>query len=257
MNVQGTSLVCVAKDDGIYLAADDLVYQEHDGTITPLCRDFRKVGAFGSILYGSAGLMIVSDPRYKYDLAEFITDVVNKFESEENGLPSAFADQIYQRLRHYFAPAEPFVQQGIICAQQPGDRLLSYVVAGYTKNFQLPYVFEVGVDIHSGNNGLVYVAPIAHKKPLPRMVRFGEDYHYERAGEGFEPEQSALDRAIDTVLPHVICAFPDIGSTLHESVACTVGCIKVEAQFNSDKVGSKVNVALVHRESRSTLFGSF
>jgi hypothetical protein len=194
---------------------------------------------------------------YRYDLTEFITDIINKFESEGNGLPSAFADQTYQRLRHSFAPAEPFVRQGIICAQQPGDRLLSYVVAGYTKNFKLPYVFELGVEINCGNNGLVYLAPIAHKKPLPRMVRFGEDYYYERAGKGFEPEQSALDRAIDTVLPKVISAFPDIGSTLQESVACTVGCIKVEAQFNSDKVGSRVNVVLVHRDSRSTLFGSF
>jgi len=184
--------------------------------VTPLYREFRKVGTSGSILSGTSGLMIVSDSKYKYHLTEFISDVINKFESDGKGLPCAFADQIYQKFRHNFAPAEPFVRQGIIGRQQPGDRLLSYVVAGYTKNFKRPYVFELGIGVNGDNDGLIYIAPIAHAKSLPRIVSFGEDHYCERAGQGLEPEQSALDKAIDTVFPQVITALPNIGSTLQE-----------------------------------------
>jgi hypothetical protein len=42
---KGTSLICLAVEDGIFLAADDLVYSERDGQAVPLERDFGKVGS--------------------------------------------------------------------------------------------------------------------------------------------------------------------------------------------------------------------
>lgn len=47
---RGTSLICLATEDGVFLAADDLVYAERDGQAIPLQRDFRKVGEINTTL---------------------------------------------------------------------------------------------------------------------------------------------------------------------------------------------------------------
>lgn len=193
----------------------------------------------------------------KYDPNDWFPALVNELGATPNGLPSAVAETIYRKLQEVFKPAEPLVAQGVWQGYKPGDRLVNYVVAGYTKNFKRPYIFEVGVEINRNNDGLTFIGPVPHQKPLPHSVRFGEDYHFERADAGLEPEHSVWASSVDAVHPDLIRLWPNISKPLQEALACTIGCIKVEAHFNPQKVGSKVNVVLIDRNSRSTLSAAF
>ena len=234
------------------MAADDLVYVEHADRCDPLCRDFPKVGATDNLLIGAAGTMMMQHEAFKFLLTDFLTNLKAKDE-----LPSSAAEAVCQLLKEVFAPAERLVTEGVWKNYSPGDRVISFIIAGYTKNFKRPYVFEVGVAINPTNDGLAYISPIRHQKPLPSHVRLGEDHFMERANAGIEPEQSVWVDAVDKVSPDVIRAFPNIPAALQEAVACSVGCIKLEAHFNPQKVGSKVNVVLIDRGSRSHLLSAF
>jgi hypothetical protein len=254
---RGTTLICLATEDGVFLAADDLMYVEREGQAVPHQRDFRKVGATDNVLIGTAGLMVMVHPAFKYLVTDWTTDLLNKLEDIHNELPSSVAERIYQKLRETFKPAEPLVTQGVWKGYLPGDRLVNFVIAGYTKNFKRPYIFEVGVEINRNNDGLTYISPIPHQKPVPHHVRFGEDYYIERVDAGIEPEHSVWAGLVDCIFPDVVRAFPSIPPAFQESVACTVGCIKVEAHFNPQKVGSKANVVLIDRNNRAVLSAAF
>ncbi len=251
--LEGTSLFCVATDDGIFLAADDLVYSEQDGMAVPLGHDFRKVGATDKVLIGTAGLMEMVHGDFKYRAGVFSNELLDELERVSADFPSSVAERIHQKLRETFKPAESLVTEGVWKGHRPGDRLLSYLVAGYTKNFKRPYVFEIGVEINRNTDGLTFVLPISHQKPLPHSVRFGEDHFIERANARFEPERSKWESLVDGVIPAVAKAFPNIPQRLQESVASTIGSVKLEAHFNPQKVGSKVNVVLIDRIGRAVL----
>ncbi len=134
---------------------------------------------------------------------------------------------------------------------------MNYVVAGYTKNFKRPYIFEIGVEINRNNDGLSFIGPIHHQKPLPQNVRFGEDHFYERADAGLEPEHSVWESSMDAVRAEVNQDLSNVPQPLRLLVEGTVGLIKVEAHFNPQKVGSKVNVVLIDRNTRSVLSMAF
>lgn len=250
----GTSLICFATEHGIFLAADDLVYAEQEGQAIPFHRDFHKVGAINNTLIGTAGLLIHTD--IGYDVNRWIPELFSELQTGD-GLPSSVGEKIHTKLQDTFRPFDPLVAQGVWSGHEPGDRLVNYVVAGYTKNFKRPYIFEVGVEINRNNDGLNFISPIHHQKPLPQSVRFGEDHFYERADAGLEPEHSVWESSMDAVRVDVIRALPNVPQQLQSLVVGTVGLIKVEAHFNPQKVGSKVNVVLIDRNSRAVLSATF
>jgi len=254
LRATGTSLICLATEDGVFLAADDLVYAERNGQAVPLQRDFRKVGAINTTLIGTAGLMI--HHNINYDVNDWIPELEKEL-GVTDGLPSSVADQILRKLQDVFKPAAPLVSQGVWKGYKPGGRLVDYVVAGYTKNFKRPYIFEVGVEINRTHDGLTFIGPIHHQKSFPHRVWFGEDYYFERAREGREPEYSFWERSAEAAHADVVRAFPNCPQPLQEAVVSTVACIKVEAHFNAERVGSKVNVVLFDRSSRSMLSAAF
>lgn len=199
----------------MFLAADDLVYIERDGQVIPARNNFRKVCAMDKIMIGTAGLMVHTD--IKYDVQDWITDFINTHGGAANELPSSVAEGIYQKLQETFKAAESLVAQDVWKGYRPGDRLVNYVVAGYTKNFKRPYIFEVGVEINRNSDGFAYISPIYHQKALPHNVRFGEDHSIERADAELEPEQSVWASQVDTVFPDVVRAFPNIPPAFQES----------------------------------------
>ena len=251
----GTTLICLAMDDGVFLAADDLVYTELDGKATPSGRSFTKVCVFGDVLIGTAGLMV--DSALKYDVQSWITDFIESHGRTASKLPSAISQAIWDQLRHTFEPTEPLVKQGYWESHRPGDRILSYIVAGYTESFKQAYVFETGVEINRQGDGLTYVSPLHHKKQLPHNVYFGEDYFLERASKGLEPERSHFLKTVEDIGPTIKQLLPDIPGTLQEGLAGAVSLIKVEAHFNPDKVGSTVKVALINRRNRKSYLSTF
>lgn len=252
---RGTTLICVATHDGIFLAADDLVHVEQDGQAIPTGKSFRKVGSVENILIGTSGLMICG--AINYDVQDWLPELL-----EEHGrattklLPSLVAEAIHARLKQTFKAAEPLVGQGVLKGYRPGGRLLSYVVAGYAKSFKQPYVFETGVELNGDGNGLVCVSPLQHRKQLPQNVRFGEDHFIERANNLLGPERSLYLSLTETILSDVNRILPNIPEALLESVACTVSLVKVEAHFNP-QIGSTVNVVLLDRTSRQTCSAPF
>jgi hypothetical protein len=251
----GTILVCFATRDGVFLAADDLVYVEQEGQPIPAGNNFRKVCVMDNILIGTAGLMLHAD--IKYDVHNWINDLINENEGEPDKLPSSIAEAIHAKLKVTFKPAERLVAQGVWKGYRPGGRLVSYLVAGYAKHFKQPYVFEVGVQLNQDSDGLTYIAPLHHRKALPHNVRIGEDHFIERANDGLEPERSLFTRLVEGVSVDVVRALPNIPPTLQENVACTVSLIKVEANFNPKKVGSTVKIALIDRRSKAAYSETF
>lgn len=246
----GTSLVCLATEDGLFLAADDLVYTEHDGQAMPLEQDYRKVGAINNILIGTAGLMIHREIGYV--LNDWIAELFAELGATPNGLPSSVAVSVLQKLQNTFLPAEPLVAKGVWQGYKPGDRLVNFVVAGYTKNFKRPYIFEVGVEINRSNDGLTFIGPIHLQHALPHTVCFGEDHHYERANDRLEPEHSFRASSVDEVYPYVASDWPNIPQPLQEAVACTVAYVRCASRAipnNSlnDFCGAKTVASFVAR----------
>jgi len=251
----GTTLICHAMDDGVFLAADDLLHFEQDGEPAPHNRDFRKVGTLGGILIGSAGIMM--DPHTNYRVTDCTATLSKRFDDDAPQLPSVVAEAIFDELQKTFAPSRHLVVQGAWKSYKPGGRLLSYLVVGYTKNFKSPYVFELGVEINSANDDLRFVAPFRRESKLPQTVLIGEDAFIERAKAGHQPEQSARDEIASAVFPEILRDFPNSTEALQIRLASVVASIKVEARFNPTRVGSRVFVALTDRHRRATLAASY
>jgi len=251
----GTTLICHAMNDGVFLAADDLLHFEQDDDPVPHNRDFRKVGTLGGALIGSAGVMV--DPHTNYCVTDCTSKLSKRFDDAVPQLPSVVAEAIFDELQNTFGPSRRLVAQGAWKSYRPGGRLLSYLVAGYTKNFKSPYMFELGVEINSANDDLRFVAPFRRDGKLPQTVLIGEDAFIERAKAGHEPEQSARDEIASAVFPEILRDFPNSTETLKIRLASVVASIKVEARFNPTRVGSRVFVALTDRHRRATLAASY
>jgi hypothetical protein len=73
-------------DDGVFLAADDLLHFERDGGPLPHNRDFCKVGTLGGVLIGSAGIMV--DPHTSYRVTECTRKRSERFDDTVPQLPS-------------------------------------------------------------------------------------------------------------------------------------------------------------------------
>ena len=171
--------------------------------------------------------------------------------------PSVVAEAIFDELQNTFAPSRHLVVQGAWKSDTPGGRLLSYLVAGYTKNFKRPYVFELGVEINPANDDLRFVAPFRRDARPPQTVLIGEDKFIQRANAGYQPEQSARDEIISTVFPEILRDFPTATEALKIRLASVAASIKVEARFNPTRVGSRVFVALTERHQRASLAASY
>jgi len=253
--LSGTTLICHAMNDGVFLAADDLLHYEQDGGPLPHNRDFRKVGTLGGVLIGSAGIM--ADPHTNYRVTDCTRKLSERLGDAVPQLPSVVAEAIFDELQNTFAPSRHLVVQGAWKSDTPGGRLLSYLVAGYTKNFKRPYVFELGVEINPANDDLRFVAPFRRDAHLPQTVLIGEDKFIHLANAGHEPEQSACDEIISTVFPEILRDFPNATEALKIRLASVVASIKVEARFNPTRVGSRVFVAMTDRHRRATLAASY
>lgn len=243
--LRGTTLISLATDDGILMAADRLVYAVVDGQAVPRHQGFPKVFATGSnILIGSAGMMII--PEVRYHIQDWIAEFVQPQESAPAKRPDEIATALREKLRMTFQATETSPEAGGWKGYGPSEWLVSYAVAGYAGSFNRPYLFELGVQVDKDGRRLVYPPPLSHS-PKDRFW-IGEDQHLQRAIDGIDPEVSAwMD-----FYPRVSFGdhLPNTPAKLKDAVARIVSLIKVEAHFNSNRVGESVLVGIVDRCQR-------
>jgi hypothetical protein len=248
--LSGTTLITIAINDGIIMAADDLIHAEENGQAIPVQDGVRKVFVMDNILIGSAGLM--THRRTKYQFQDWIADFIQAHHGIPNKRPRDIADALDTKMRATLKAVASPEEQSIWKSYLPGDTLVSYIVAGYAESFKRPYICEVGAKINTERNGFDYVS----KHHSAKNVWCGEDHFFRRAQNGLEPEHSAWEQLIMTGA-RVAESLPEIPTSIHELIASVVGLIKVEAQFNPQKVGAGVHVGLIDRGGRKSYAATF
>jgi hypothetical protein len=154
---RGTTLFTLSTTDGIVMAADDLMYTEQDSQVIPMATGISKVFAFDTVLIGGAGI-ILCEPL-KYALQDWISDFIQAQRGAADKRPNAIAEALHAKMRETFQPIDAIVKQGKWKSHGPGEWLVGYVVAGYTKNFTKPYIYEIGTEVNADGNGLLYTPP--------------------------------------------------------------------------------------------------
>jgi hypothetical protein len=167
---RGTTLIVIAIGDGVVMAADDLVYTLKDGVAVPAERNVRKVFATGNVLIGTAGTMrakksgqliaVGETPQtvvIKYKFEDWIIEFIQRQRRASDNDPEAVANDLDAKMRETFKPVEVFLEHGGWGDHTPGDRLVNYAIAGYSKNFKNFHLFELGAEYNPEGNGLRYL----------------------------------------------------------------------------------------------------
>jgi hypothetical protein len=192
----GTSLLALPIDEGIAVAADDLVHRTENGVAVPVFTNVRKVfAAAENIIIGSSQNMWIkfAEPfvfEYKIDdwIAEFIAPEGSTSESD----PQEVASRIYEKARQTFQPIDSLVREGKWNKQRPGETFVNYLVAGYAKDFGPYSAFHVGVQLDADGKGLNFAPPENKVTQFRQLSWYGEDEFFIRARHGVEPEGGTL-----------------------------------------------------------------
>jgi len=252
---KGTSLIAVALSEGAVVAADALLYGVKDGVAVPTHKDFKKVFASDNIIIASAATMIYKRAgtfAFEYEFENWISEFISLQTGAPDKNPTAIAEAICDKVRKTFKPIEARIKAGDWSAQGPGERLVTYVVAGYAENFKHFRLFEIGVEINAEGNGLAPVAPKRHHAEFPQNLFFGEDEFIQRAMNGVRPMRNVWETRQAACLDELNSNCGDIPKALRDAAASIVGLIQVEAQFNPKRVGGTVNVGLIDRVASKT-----
>ena len=157
---RGTSLITAVTDHGIVMAADDLVYSEKDGQAIPGPQRLQKVFVFAqNILIGTAGVGVFPEGEYEADnwIIEFIQSQTAK---ECFHRPSDVAAALLTKASTSFDVIHSALANHTWHFHKPGEWVVSYIVAGYAESFKRPYLFELGAEVNTNGDGLIYPAPI-------------------------------------------------------------------------------------------------
>ncbi len=243
----------MAMDEGIIMAADDLVYVEKGGTPIPTLYGVSKVRvAAENILIGSVGMM--THPKIKYSFDVWVSSFI---ETQRNcgtiQRPSEFAAALRSELRKTMEGIASSPEEGGWQGYKPGEWLVSFNVAGYAETFQQHYLFEVGAQVDSKGH-FTYPPPRQHRTD---KIRFGEDEFLMRAVSRIEPQHTEWISGQDRIGPTIGAALQDIPRSLQEALISIVSLIKVEAKFNTQKVGSGVFVVGIDRITKSSFAANF
>jgi hypothetical protein len=181
----------------------------------------------------------------EYKFEDWIVEFIRMHRDTPNSDPQTLADALYAKMRKTFEPVDVFLQHDEGSDYSPGDRFVTYIVAGYAKNSKNFLLFELWAEINTKGDGLRYAAPVRHQRELPQDLYLGEHEFILRAQQGREPESSIRQRVWFTCVDSVSSVLPNIPEALQDAIASVVSLIKVEAQFNPNKVGSTVYAAVI------------
>jgi hypothetical protein len=257
---RGTTLIVFTVGEGVVMVADDLVYKLENGIAVPAERNVRKIFAMGSVLIGTAGMMrsvqtaqigadgaVSQTVSIEYKFEDWIVEFIRTHRGTPLSDPKAIADALHAKMRETFKPVEIFLEHGCWDGQSPGDRLVTYVVAGYTKNFKDFHLFEMGAEYGTEGDDLRYLAPFRHQHEFPHEFYLGEDKFLTMAVRGAEPQGATFRDLASLVRGRVSQVLPKIPEALQDLAALAVSLVKVEAKFNPNKVGQTVKMAVIDR----------
>jgi|ERR1035441_6867709 hypothetical protein len=236
----GTTLIVGYTPDGIVMAADDLGHSKEGGKAIPREIGIEKVFVLDRNIVGSTGLMRHAKIKYKFE--EWIsTFIQTHYDALTDKHPRDVTAALEKEMRHTFHDAEAFHDDEIGKANSPIKQLVRYVVAGYSEDSILPYIFEFGAGLSADRRKIEYVPTLQYRTQNP--VIFGEEYFLRRAQKGFDPERSCLESIMVSL--NVGATLWQISTSLQRLTSDLIGLIKVEAKFNSNKVGSTVRVGIL------------
>jgi len=240
----------MAVDEGVAVGADDLIYGLESGVVVPMFTGVRKVFVSDNIIIASAQLIsarLGNPVVLEYQFKDWISEFIRRQRGAPDKHPNAIAAAMYQKARQTFKPIEVMLEHGAWDNQGPGDRIVSYVVAGYPKTFVDFHLFELGAEVNADGKGLQYLPPRRNPSKVPQAFWLGEDANIEKAMAGVEPFVGVRKRHWDDCVTRVCSLLPGTPSALQDAVASVASLIKLEAQFNPQKVGATANIALIDR----------
>jgi hypothetical protein len=231
-----------------------LLHADHGGEAIPVLDGVQKVFvAENNILIGSAGIIILKSIEYEFKT--WITEFIETHHGAPSKRPSDFAAMLDQKMRETFHAEEALKKTSVWEANGPGDRIVSFAVAGYAENFNRPYLFEIGTEVNADRRSLKYVPPLKHN--AQQLFWFGEDEFWRLAMRGLEPQASARSSFLTSIRDQIDASVPEIPVSLKDAMLSVVSLIQVEAQFNPKKVGGRVRVAVIEREKKAAFLATF
>jgi len=267
---QGTTLIVIAVSEGVAMVADDLLYELRAGAPVPAKSNVRKIFAMGSILIGTAGTLRCKDGgqlstggelsetvSIEYKSEDWILEFIKAHRSAPRNEPQSVSNALYEKMRLTFKPVEVLLEHGAWSDYSPGDRFVTYIVAGYAKGFKNFQLFELGAEFNSEGNGLRYIAPFRRDHQIPHEFYLGEDEFLTRAAQGVQPQVAAFQRVVSELLGSHSVKMPKVPQSLQRVVATAVGLVKTEAEFNPNKVGKTVYAILIDRLGKKTHLAVF
>jgi hypothetical protein len=256
---RGTSLVAISISEGAVVAVDDLLYNFESGVPVPAEHDVRKVFVSDNVIIASAQLIkarLWHPVSFEYNLKDWIMEFIKLKRGTPEKEPNSVSTAMYNKMRATFRPVNTMLQSGSWENQTAGDRIVSYIVAGYTKKFADFHLFEIAAQVNSEGNGLSYISPKRYPAG-PQMFRLGEDESIEKAINEVQPFSDLRKKSWESCVAQASTALPTIPERLQDAVASAVSLVKLESQFNSQKVGSTVNVAVIDRGDRTAHSATF
>jgi len=182
---------------------------------------------------------------FEYNFDEWIS-VIHQERGDPGTSSAEAAAYIFSKARETFQRAEPIAKAGCWRGDNPGNPIVIYVVAGFSKDFSEFGIYECRVNLNTEGNGFEYVAPVDH---ADKIWLTGQVERIQRARSKEEPEYSLLGRFRDGCLAQVKEVFSNTDSEVIEWVAFAVGCVRVQSHFTPKTVGSSVTIIVVEKSS--------
>ncbi|HEY4364348.1 MAG TPA: hypothetical protein VGN17_25510 [Bryobacteraceae bacterium] len=228
------------------MAADDLQYVERDGEAVPRQTHVQKVFLLPpNILIGTAG--VGTHPKIGYESCTWIAAFIISQTGDAIHRPDQVAGALRVKMQETFNVLESMPDDMLWETYKPGDRVVTYFVAGYADSFRRPYFYEVWTEVNAKGDGLIY---FAEQRTVRQLFWIGEDQFWTRAanGSGEEPYTSnrlGIYREIESKVPA-----GTIPASLRDAALSLATLIKLEAKFNDKKVGSNVAIAVIDRTTK-------
>jgi hypothetical protein len=259
---QGTTLVVLSTDDGVVMAADNLAYSDTASGPQSAHDPVQKVFACGErLIVGSAAALVFSfrgvpirgmdgtlhTLSFEYKFQDWIEQFVSMESSVSYKDAYSLGSAIHDKARQTFQPVDIMLKAGYRADEKPRERFVTFVVGGYSQDFQHFALFEIGIEVNADGNGLVY-SPLRDCEK--NFFCVGETELLQKALARQRPFDEMGAKFSRSSLKAVREVLPNVGASLHEMVTFCVGLIRLEAYYNPKKVGRSVTVCLIEKSSR-------